>query len=339
MPTETPQSIGARAQIIMSQEATWGELNPSASWKMLRVLAGETLDENRSIYASRQIRSDRMSNRDVRGTMRPGGSIPFELSPRGWSPFFWHLFGGAVTTTGSGAPYTHVLKGAIDLTSGTGGAPLSMTIEKGFTDMAAGQKAYYAFYGCRVLRMSLDFDIDQIPTGAFDISAREIELLEESLNEGAAPALPTDDPFTSVQVDVYEGDSYDLLGIAERITLSIDNGYYEDRGFVLGDDKRVNLKPGTRMVTASGRFIFNNSALYEKAIAGTATKLRISASDGTHSFTFDMPNFQFQPNNSTPKITDDGPLSIELGGKATKDATLGTDIQLTIVSPEATINT
>ncbi len=324
------QATGSRTQMWMNKETDWGVKGADA-WRALRVVGGESLSQNLTIYRSNEIRDDRMRNLSVRGTQRPAGGIPFELSPRGWNPMWWHLLGGTVTTTGTG-PYTHKIKGSRTL-------PVGFTIEKGFLDLDAGAKGFFAYLGCRVDKATLNFNVDQIAGGAFDVFMREAKAPSlTSLNAGASPTLFQDDPYTSAQCVLYEGATLEVLAVVEQASITIANNYYADRGFAIGDEKRKNLKAGTRTVDLSGTFMFNDTTLYEKARAGTSTKLAMLATSGASSFRIDRPNFEFLPNQD-PTIGDDGPISVQLAGEAAKDVTLDSDVEVTIVTPEADITT
>jgi hypothetical protein len=220
--------------------------------------------------------------------------------------------------------------------------PMGFNLEKGFLDAAQ----YFAFYGCRVNRFDLNLATDRIVDAAFDIIMREARpASSSSINAVVAsgqasvqsPSAPTDPPYVSAQCAIYEGSSLTLLGTARTLRLTIDNQLYADNGFVLGSNLRQNLKPGTRLTTFSGTFMFQDASLYNEAVNGTATKLRILMTSGAYSHQFDLPAAQFLPNNTTPKIHDDGPLSIDCNGEANPDPSTGSDIKLTIITAEPDI--
>lgn len=435
---EVLQAAGSRAIYQMANEASWGTVNPSPNWRRVRLLPNETIDQNLATYRSQQMRGDRGRTASVRGSQKPGGSLPFELSPNGWNNIFYHLLGGAVTTTGpigglttpsaatgtpstnggvlpaatysykitalnavgetlpstastgvtttgttgsvaiawsavtgatgyniygrtgasflllgtvgtgvltftdtgatvpagavpgsstAGSVYTQVFAGGLDV-------PAGFTLEKGFTDI--GQ--YYAFYGCRVNKMDIDFSIDKIATGSFDILARQAgEPSQASLNSSSIPSPPLESPFTSVQINLSQNGV--ALARAESLKLSISNNFYDARGFVMGSTLRQNLRPGDRTTDASGEFMFTDGELYEMAIRGTPCTLNITASNGVYSVGWNMTNFQFLPNKTTPKAKDSGPITIAMNGEADTDNSLGTDVTMTILTPEATITT
>ncbi len=328
---EVSQATGARSRIVTAAETDWGVVNASPNWKYLNVIAGEGLDENIAIYRSNVIRRDRMMNQSQRGSTRPGGALPFELAPMGVSQLMYHLLHRKTSTTGAG-PYVHVLKGD----DGTAGVPRGFTIEKGFLDLPTPE--YAGILGARVASMSLAFNVDAMATGSFQILGRQWYSSTTSLVGASTPDDLTADPFTSVQcsMSVYESSSSVLLGTAKTLSLNIDNHYTGDNN-VLGSRYLANLKPGTREITASGTFIFDSRYLYDKAVNGTATKLQMTVWNGTYGFDFLLPNFEFVPNNSSPKINRDGGLDIDLGGMAAKSTSDATDIIVTITSPEADI--
>lgn len=325
---EIDQATGAQTQILLAAETDWGVVNGTPHWKRFNTIAGEGLDENITLYRSNVIRSDRMKNGSIRGSTKPGGALPFELAPRGVNQLLYQLFGWKVSSTGSGT-YVHVLKGHTGVTQ----FPKGVTIEKGFLDLATPD--YCGILGCRVNGMSLNFNVDQAVAGSFDIMGREFYVTETSLCQTTPDDLSAD-PYTSVDVGVFEGSSLVPLGTARQLTLNVTNGIFGDNNR-LGSKFRANLKPGTRTTGFTGQFMFQNMDLYNRAVSGADTKLQIVVSNGTYSHVFLLPNADLLPNGSSPKITGDGPLEIKLDGEGKPDTVLGTDIQCTITCPESDI--
>lgn len=323
---ELDQGTGAGARIIMAKESDWGVASATANYKQLNVIPGESLDIGLVNYRSGVIRSDHMRNRSVRGTQRPGGGLPQELAPLGQAQLFYSALGRVVSSTGG----THILKGL----QSSNQLPM-FSLEKGFSDLATPE--YYKFLGCRVNAFSIDFNVDAIPLVNFDIMCREAGKSGTSILSGTATDQ-TSDPFTSVQVSVYEGASVALIGTCEQLTLTVANNL-AGGSFALGSNYRKNLLLGQRMVGFSGMFKFTDGSLYAKAVAGTDTAIEIIVSDGTNSYDFFLPSCEFFPNGTSPKINTDGALSIPLSGEALKDATQDTDIKITIVNSESTIIT
>jgi len=418
---EVNQATGSQAQLLYNAETSWGNLRTSgAAWKALRLIGGEGLDQNLAIYQSQEIRPDRFENLDVRGTQDPGGSIPFELAPRGWNPFLYHLLGGAVTTTtantaavqtvtvtgpatggtftlsfrgktttniaynalasavqsaleamstvgtggvtvtgaapnytvtfagslanqnvdlieGDGALLTagagvtpgvavkHSVRGLATTThfkhvmQGGGSLPTGFTLEKGFSGLDSGAKGYFVWLGSRVDSMDLSGNINQIVGGTFDVACRQmLDPAAATVSSGGPFSAPTEDPFTSSQINVLEGSTLSVLGIATRFSLRVSNNFYRDRGFILGSNIRANLKPGRFSVSGDMEVMFKDTALFEKAIAGTSTVIAIYLQSGTYSLDLYLPAAQFMPNNSVPKVPDDGPITYTVQFKGTK---------------------
>lgn len=330
MANEIAQATGSLTRMIMAKEGVdWGVASAASNYKQLNVIPGESLDINLAVYESRVIRPDRMANKAVRGTQRPGGVIPQELSPLGQAQMFYALLGNLVSTTGSG-PYTHILKGIAN----TSKLP-SYSIEKGFLDLDT--PTYQAWLGSRFDAATIDFNIDAMVQCNFSVLSRAVTTPSTTSILAGSATDQTCDPFTGVQVTISEGTSLVALGTAQQLQLSINNNHYANN-FGLGSNYRANMKAGTRRTSVTGTFMFNDYSLYTKALDGTDTKINIVVSDGTNSYTFLLPNVDLYPNGMTPKIVD-GPITVSLMGMAAKDSVEGTDIKLTIVNSESSIST
>jgi hypothetical protein len=326
--SETAQATGARSRIIYCKEATWGTA-PTSGYRELLLVGGESLNSNVAIYRSAIIRSDRMKHRSVRGTHRPGGSIPFELTARGLAFMFWHALGGTPTTTGpTSGLYTHVLAGSNAL-------PTGFTLEKGFLDLTTPM--YEVYKGCRVNTFNLNFGVDAMVGGAFSIEAREAALSSTSVTSSSVVSQPDVSPITSVEA-VLSKDGVQLA-TCTNLGLNFTNNLYVDNGFVLGSNYRVNLKPGDRDVDGSATFLFENSDFYDLAINGDIVDLQIVCTDSnSHSVTIDLDEVQLLPNDTSPKIENDGPLYVNANFESLKDSVTGTNITVTFVNDETVVN-
>jgi len=331
---EKTQATGALSSIRMGKETDWGVARPASTIRQLNLLPGETIDQNIALYRSNaMIPSRARSTGSVRGSVRPGGSIPFELAHKGVSQLFWHLLGGSVSVdNGSAAPnHVHTIVGSPSL-------PTGFSVEKKFTDLASVQ--YVAILGCRVNSCDINFNIDSITAGSFDVMGREFTSPSGTSIFGGSPTVIDEsvDPFTSVEIAIYEAGSATQLGTARSLQMRIANNMYGDN-FVLGSNKRVNLKPGTRDVTFNGSFLFSDFYLYNKAINGTDTSIHIIATHGAYSFAFLLDRVNLLPNNASPKISTPGPIDIALGGECLASTDGNTpDIEVQITTSEAAID-
>lgn len=334
---EIAQATGALTQMMLAKESDWGVASPSQNYHRMNIVPGESLDINLAVYESRVIRGDRMANKSVRGTQRPGGVIPQELAPRGQAGLLYGLLGWHVTTASlGGGLYSHILRGANDISL----LP-SFTIEKGFLDpdLNGGSPQYQAWLGSRVNGVTVDFNVDSQALCNFDILSRECTDFSPASIVQGTPTEHLIDPFTSVQITLYEGassGSLDAIGSCSQLQLAVTNNMYANN-FVLGSNYRANLKAGTRRVSFNGVFLFNDVRLYNKAIDGDDTIIQITLDDGTYSHDILLPNVDLYPNGISPKISTDGPLTLNMMGMSTKHATMETDIQWTIVNNQSSI--
>lgn len=323
------QAVGSHTAIVYKREASWGVAAGGGNYSTLNLVGGETLDNPVNIYTSQTIRSDRMRNPSVRGTRRPGGTIPFELAAKGIATFLQAALGGDVTTTGTG-PYTHVFKGDVDIM-----LP-SFTVEKQFTDLETPKYNYYT--GTRVNSINLNFGIDQIVSGSMDVMSKVATMSATSAADGlTVDPAPVARAFTAVEAALYLDGVQ--VSVIRSMTLAINNNLYGDTGFVLGEVARQNLLAGTRSVTGNATFLFQDTTYYEAAVAGTEFELKVVATDEAgHSVEILLPVMQFMPNSPSPKIANDGPLELQCDFEALPDLdTLETDIQITVINDEATI--
>jgi hypothetical protein len=324
---EVPQATGARSSIVMAKETNWGVARPSSRLRLLNTIPGETLDQNIALYRSNVLRPDRTRIGSVRGSVRPGGVLPFELAPKGVSQLFWHALGGSVSVAGPPF-YQHDFAGSVAL-------PTGFSLEKKFDDLEVAEK-YVGLLGCRVNSIEVNFNVDQIVTGTADIMAREFTAPSATSIFGSNPLTDmSSDPFTAVQVYVYEAGSATPLATAKSLRLRINNNLFGDN-FALGNNRRINLKPGVREIDIDGTFVFNDWTLYEKAINGTVTSIQAIVDDGTYAFDFLFSNVNLLPNNSAPKVSTPGPIEIPMIAECLAVSPYP-DIHLVITSPETLI--
>lgn len=305
------QATGARSRFVVAKETDWGVIAGSPNWRHVRLIGGETIQDGVTQIRSQEIRADRMRQESTPGNQNPDGTLPFELSPVGWNWAWYHLLGGTVTTTGTG-PYTHVLRGAISL-------PVGFTLEKRFEDISAlgsNNKGYIPFYGNRMARAVVNFNINEIIGGSFDVLPKYMGPPSATPLCAVPPVIPTNKPYTSAQVTFQRGDvgtmgSPVTYGICESLQVVIDNGFFADRGFVVGSNVRANLIAGTRMTDLTGRFKFANSLFFDEAEAGTLMALKLTISNGVDSFALEFPRGKFHRTGAIPNVTGNEPLSVD----------------------------
>ena len=325
---EENQAIGSRAKLIICEEAIWGlcpAASPANDWLGIRYNT-EAMVQDINAFRSAEIRSDRMVRAVLQGNKRPGGDIVTELNAEGITKLFKQLLGDNVQTTGSD-PWTHEIKGYHTL-------PIGFSLEKGFLDI----DKYIVYSGCRVNTLALTVPQEGIPTISWGLLAKT----EDSDNIASLDTSPTyteNDPFTSFQCTISEsalGVALGSLAIVQSFDLSITNNLKDDN-FCIGNQERVNLKPGQRNVTGNMTILFQDLTLYDKYVNGTPAQLQAAFTDGTYTLTIFLPQIQYSGTSPTPRVPDAGPLVVTLPFEAEYNADELSDVTVTIINSESSV--
>lgn len=225
-------------------------------------LITEGLRASKNLHTSNVLRMGRQPLSPSPGVKAIGGPIATELSPIGLQMLWYGLFGSKAIS--AGPPYTHTFKFASVLPT--------FTIEKQFTDIAK----YFRYTGCVVEGFSLDIKPDGPVTCNFDIMG---------CAETVATATHDDDPyyagwsqFNGAEVAITQGGA--ALGIAESVTLSIKNNHDGNVYVLDGTGERYYLPAGKIAIEGKLAALFENTTLYDLAVANTETTLVITCSRG-----------------------------------------------------------
>lgn len=280
------QQRGSAARIIYDTETTFKTV-PGSPNAMILPFKTESLSYDRALIDSTTIRSSRQPQQPMRGAITVAGDISFELSPQ-YGRLFKHVF-GSYAVSGTEAPYTHTFK--------IGDLPVGMVIEKQFTDLATAK--YFQYFGCKVN----SFKIDTKTAGPVDCSV-SLMGAKETIASASFDSTPTDlghTPFDSMSATLLRGGS--ALGVATTVSLSLDNGLDGDTYVIDGTGERYSLPDGQAKVSGKLTALFDNTTLYELALANTETSLSIAfahgagtgATAGTEKLTFFIDELMFKP--------------------------------------------
>ena len=295
------QQSGANAVLIYDTEMTF-KTTPGSPDALVLPFVSESLRLNRNLIESATIRSGRNPQMPSRGKVDVAGDISFELSPQ-YGRLLKHIFGSAVPT-GSSAPYTYTYK--------IGTLPAGMVIEKQFTDLATDK--YFLYNGCKVA----SFKCSAQPEGPVDCS---VSLMGSKETVGAATfdATATDlghTPFDGFSCSLTRGGS--ALGVGTAVEFTIDNDLDGGTYVLDGTGERYSLADGRAKVTGRVTTLFEDTVLYELAVAHTETTLAVDftkglgtgATAGNEKLSFYFDELIFKP--AAPVI--DGPkgLLVEL---------------------------
>lgn len=168
------------------------------------------------------------------------------------------------------AGLTHTLK--------AGGNLPSYCIEKGFTDIAK----YFKYLGCKCGRLGLSVT----SSGLVELSTDWLGASETVGTSSFETGTPLDAgiaPFDNLMLaaaDVKEGGSA-IAQILSVDNITLENNLDGDSFVVGGSGSRVAITAGTYRVSGTVRAIFEDTVLYNKAIANTESSLDLTWKRGT----------------------------------------------------------
>lgn len=236
----------------------------------------EDVSVKRALISSKTLRSSRNPVMPVRGNKDVGGPLAIELQAY-CQRALYYLF-GQVTTTGVGAPYTHVFK--------ISSLP-SFTYEKGFTDL----DYYFRYSGCRMSQLRLSVPQEGFIGGVFDILGAK----------GQRFTVPFDDAFADDGFQPFDAFSGEIkvggttVAYFTTIDLTINNNldptsYTIDR---TNPGERRYLPARKVAVTGTLTALFEDAALLAIAEGFTETSLQFDFQLGTGAGTADNEKLTF----------------------------------------------
>lgn len=321
------QQSGANSVIIFDTETVY-KTTPEAEDAHVLPIVSESLRLSRNLVRSRTMRLNRNPQASARGRMNVAGDIAIELAPQ-YGKFFKHVFGG-YGAAGEAAPYTHTYKIAT--------LPVGMCIEKQYPDLAVPK--YFLYNGCKVA----SFKLAAKSEGMIDCSA-SIMGAKETISGATFDTTATDNGHTPF--DGFEGSlTYAAgtpLATATEIDFTLENVLDGDTYVMDGTGQRRSLPEGTAMIGGNVKLLFEDTTLYDLAVAHTETSLALhftkgagtGATVGNEKLSFYMDEMKFGPNS--PVISGPTGILVEL----TFEAYLNVDadesaLRMVLLSPIAT---
>lgn len=257
------QAAGGNARIIVGVEGTYGT-QPNSMFANIIPFVSETLQSKRASIRSNVITGARNLKAPRRGNTDVSGTITTELSPV-LGTWFRHLL-GTVATTGT-SPYVHTFK--------VGSLPVGLCIEKGFTDL--GQ--YLLYNGCRISKASFECAPGAIAGFSMDIMGAKETVGATSKQSSAGDRGHI--PFDAYEAVILEGGS--SLGSVKSIKFDVDNDLDANIFTIGSGNTRKSLPEGLTIVTGTMLCQFDDIALYNKAVNGTESSVRLTFTHGTGS--------------------------------------------------------
>lgn len=257
-----PTAQGANAQIIFGEETTFKTMPGTPSGTILP-FSSESLGQKTPLGQSNLIRGNRNPSKPFQMERTVDGTVTTELTPL-LGTIFKHAL-GSVTTSGSG-PYEHVFK--------VGSLPVGLWVEKGFKDISQ----YFLENGCRINSLGFEF------SGRGGVAPLQIQIMgaKQTIGTSSADASPTvldHDAFQNFSAAIEEGGT--TIAIVKDVKFDIVNNLDGGQYFIGGNGERGEIPEGVVAVNGSLTAMFQNMALYNKALNFTESSLKLTLTNGT----------------------------------------------------------
>jgi len=270
------QARGFFEKILMIFESTYATTPTISDGDMVQLpFDNVSLGSNENMLDPETINGRRDQVEPAYGNISVEGSItvPMDVTNIG---YWFKLLLGAPVTTGAG-PYLHTFTPQNDTPS--------VTIEDGFTD----NDDYFLFSGIKINSMSMNFAVDSILTA--DINLLGSAEVTATSTEDNTPVEEVLERFQAKNVVFKEAGV--PVATCTEVSLEISNDLADDVYALSSNGFRVSLPETKFMVSGSGKFLFEDMALYNKAINGTETSVEIELTNGTNILKFIMPEVKF----------------------------------------------
>lgn len=287
---------GYNSQLAMAYEQSYGQ-TPGTPAGYNMPFNQSKLAINQDLIHSATIRSQRDQIQPAIGNTDVLGSIVVPIDQVGIG-FWLQAMLGTPVTTGSGAPYTHVFKGAK--------RQPSLMLEQQYPDIPA----YEMYNGCKVSNFAFTYGGDkELMANIYIIGAkRTISTVPFTSSLNTLPLLKFSNFQGSVEEDGVE------LAIVTEASLHVDFGLNSNTYSIGGNGCRTDLPEGLLQVSGNIKAFFADIELLNKAVNNTKSSLTFKFTSGTHSLQFLMEEVIFQ--QTSPGIESDKGIYINLPFKA-----------------------
>jgi hypothetical protein len=297
-----------RAALRFIEEATWNTLPGTPTMAPIR-FTGESLSASVENVVSAEIRDDRMVTDLIQVSRQNNGGFDFELS---YGTFDLLLQGALFGTWAD-----NVLKNGV--------VENFYSIEKAFLDI----DEYFLYTGMMVNGFSLNLSTGAIATGSFDFIG-STATLAQATNTASVSAATTTRPLNCMAdvATLKEGSTATVLtGIhVQELSFSIANNLrpvHKITSNVLAD-----VGVGKMDITGTLSAYFATSRLFDKFLAGTASGLEFSITDGTSSYLLEFLNVKFETDD-IPTPGQDADIIESIGWRALRNAADDSMIKIT----------
>jgi len=297
-----------RAALRYIQEVTWNSLPGTPTMTPIR-FTEEDLNASVENIVSREIRNDRMTTDLVQVSRQNNGGFQFELS----YGTFDTLLQGALFGTWA----ANVLK--------NGTTEYSYSIEKAFLDI----DEYFLYTGMVVNSFNLNLATGAICTGGFNFMG-STATLQQTSNANSVSAANTNDIINCMAdvASLQEGSPLTTLtGIyIQELSFNINNNLRPVSQ--IGSNTLADVGIGKMDITGTLNAYFTSDRLFDKFLAGTASKISFQLTDGVNTYTVLFPNVKFETENIS-NSGQDSDIIENISWRALRDATEDAMIKIT----------
>jgi hypothetical protein len=252
-------------------EESYGELASGGQAFQNLVITSETLTTQFNTIESEGVLGDRQLRDLVRVGTVAQGDINAELSYTALDD----LLTGALCD----AWLSNVIENGSD--------KVSFAFEKDFSDLTQ----FYAFRGCRVGGLQLNFELRRQIRAVIGVMGRGGVFAGSTIGTGAPTAAP-DNPMMATLSKLVIDEAATPIDDALGFSIELDNQLREKR--VLGSDALRDINLGQFRLTGTLRAYFEDRRYIDKLVADTASDFEIVTEDADgNSYVWTFPRFKF----------------------------------------------
>jgi hypothetical protein len=261
-------------------EDSYGELESGGTALQDLLITSETLTDELNIIESEVVLGDRQIHDLIRVGQVCRRNIVTELRHENLDD----LLQGALAASW------------VSDTLENGSSKLSYAFEKHMQDIAQ----FFAFRGCRLGGIDLDFALQRIISATIPVLGRGGVFAGSTIGTGSPTEAPDNPPITTLSsLSIEEGGAG--VEVATRFTVNIANNLREQRVLGMTDLRDINL--GLFRVRGTMEAYFEDRTYVDKLVAGTPSDFEIVAQDeNSNAYVFTFPRFEFTrvtgPNNT-----------------------------------------
>jgi hypothetical protein len=292
-------------------ETTFGTTPTDPAFQRVRITS-ESLAGNIETTTTNEIRPDATVTDLIQTGASAGGDIGFELS-----------YGAEFDTL-----LEHALRGSFNTGTLQGGTEKkSLSLEKKFV-LGDGSDYYLRYTGARVGSLSLSLSAGSIITGSVGFQTLDETSATSALSNATYTDANTNDVMAApdaanITVGNVSGTVY-MTDLSLNVTSNLRNQN------AVGNLYSVGIGYGIREVTGSMTVYFdsNTKQMYDDFVAGSEASVSFEATDGTNTYTFNLPRIKYS-SGSVQAGGNNQDLLVELSFQALLDSGAGTDIEIT----------